>query len=545
MKKLISLFFSETWFTKRKHILISIISIIATLPLIYGLVYMTGGIKYVYSHTMYIPILLAGIFISPGFGIMIAIFGGILLGPLMPIDVVTQDSQDFLNWFYRLLIFVIMGSISGFASRFLRRSNQRVKHLLTHHSESHLPNTNLLQSLSEKLINTRYMISTLMIHNADQIAEVLGLNTYYDLLVKIYQNLSILYKDAVIVQSDHHKFWIVKPISDLEKDSKTIVKSIQSIKKINQISIFIDFTIGTHYISNTSQISHEMTFRPADLAAKHAKSKDVDYLVYKEQKVDTHHAFEIISSFEEALKNGQTELYYQPKIDLNTLKPIGLEALIRWNHPVKGMISPAKFIPIIEQTKLIHNLTSWVAEEALKQIKLFEKQGYDVPISINISTTNINHLQFFDQTMDLIHKYNVAPSLIELEITEHVLMKNSDVSREVLNLFSKQGVLISVDDFGTGYSSLAYLDTFDINIIKLDRQFILKLTEQTSVNQIVISTIELAKQLEYKVVAEGVETKEQLDLIKSYGCHYAQGYYFAKPMHSKDILKWYKQAIKS
>lgn len=124
-------------------------------------------------------------------------------------------------------------------------------------------------------------------------------------------------------------------------------------------------------------------------------------------------------------------------------------------------------------------------------------------------------------------------------------MKNSDVSREVLNLFSKQGVLISVDDFGTGYSSLAYLDTFDINIIKLDRQFILKLTEQTSVNQIVISTIELAKQLEYKVVAEGVETKEQLDLIKSYGCHYAQGYYFAKPMHSKDILKWYKQAIKS
>ena len=102
-----------------------------------------------------------------------------------------------------------------------------------------------------------------------------------------------------------------------------------------------------------------------------------------------------------------------------------------------------------------------------------------------------------------------------------LLMKNSDVSREVLNLFSKQGVLISVDDFGTGYSSLAYLDTFDINIIKLDRQFILKLTEQTSVNQIVRSIIELAKQLEYKVVAEGVETKEQLDLIKSYGCHYA------------------------
>ena len=544
MKKLRKLLFSETWFTKRSHIIVFIVSLLATLPLIYGLVYITGGIKYVYSHTMYIPILLAGIFISPGFGIIVALIGGIILGPLMPIDTITHDTQEFFNWFYRLLIFILMGSISGFASRFLRRSNNHVKHLLTHHSESHLPNTNLLQTLSDKLINTRYMISTLMIHNADQIAEVLGLNTYYDLLVTIYQKLCATYKDTVIVQSDHHKFWIIKPIDDLEKDSSRFVKSIQTIKKINNIPIFIDFTVGTHYISNTSQLSHDMTFRPADLAAKLAKATEVDYIVYKEQKVDTHHAFEIISSFEEALKTSQTELYYQPKIDLNTLKPIGLEALIRWNHPVKGFISPVEFIPIIEQTKLIHDLTKWVTEEALKQIKLFEKQGCKVPISVNVSTSNINQLQFFDQTMELLHKYHVPASLIELEITEHVLMKNPDVSREVLNRFSKQGVLISVDDFGTGYSSLAYLDTFDINIVKLDRQFINKIAEQSSINQIVISTIELAKQLDYEVVAEGVETKEQLELIRSYGCHYAQGYYFAKPMKSADILKWYKQALK-
>lgn len=544
MKRLNYLLFSETWFTKKNYITIFIITILATLPLIYGLVYFTGGIKYVYSHTMYIPILLAGIFISPGFGIIVAFIAGILLGPLMPIDTITLDAQDFLNWFYRLLIFILMGSISGIASRFLRRSNNKVKHLLTHHSESHLPNTNLLQTLSEKLINTRYMISTLMIHNADQIAEVLGLNTYYDLLISMYDMLLSTYPDAEIVQSDHHKFWIIKPIGDLEKDSKAFVTSIQAIKKINDISIFIDFTIGTHYISNTSLLSHDMTFRPSDLAAKLAKATEVDYVIYKEQKVETHHAFEIISSFEEALKTGQTELYYQPKIDLNTLKPIGLEALIRWNHPVKGMISPVEFIPIIEQTKLIHDLTRWVVEQTLKQIKLFEKQGCKVPISINVSTSNINQLHFFDQTMDLLHKYDVPASLIELEITEHVLMKNPDVSREVLNRFSKQGVLISVDDFGTGYSSLAYLDTFDINIVKLDRQFINKITEQSSINQIVISTIELAKQLDYEVVAEGVETKEQLELIKSYGCHYAQGYYFAKPMKSADILKWYKQALK-
>ena len=266
----------------------------------------------------------------------------------------------------------------------------------------------------------------------------------------------------------------------------------------------------------------------------------MDYLVYKEHKIDTNYAFELISSFEDALKEKQTHLVYQPIIDLKILKPIGVEALIRWNHPIKGFIPPVDFIPVIEETKLIHKLTDWVLEQSIMQIKRFFDEGLSIPISINVSTSNLMHPTFFERTMDVIKSNDIDPKLIQLEITEHVLMKNPDVCRSVLSKFSRQGIKISVDDFGTGYSSLAYLDTFDIDVVKLDRQFISNCTTPGTSNFIVSSTIDLAKNLGYKVVTEGIEDTAQLQLVQSLDCCYAQGYYFAKPMVDVDIIKWYK-----
>ena len=143
MKSFRNILFGKAWFNKSTYNIATIIIILALLPMIYGLVYITGGIKYVYSHTMYIPILLAGIFINPSFAMLVALFGGLLLGPLMPYDVSVGDQQAFFNWFYRLFIFMILGFISGYANQFLRRYNQDIKRLLTHHQHTHLPIKNI------------------------------------------------------------------------------------------------------------------------------------------------------------------------------------------------------------------------------------------------------------------------------------------------------------------------------------------------------------------------------------------------------------------
>ncbi len=204
MDSIRSIFFSKSWFTNNNYKVLTIIAILVMLPLIFGLVYVTGGIKYVYSHTMYIPILLAGIFINPGFGIITAIIAGILLGPIMPYDVLVGDQQAFVNWFYRLFIFLLLGSISGFASQSLRKTNLKIKHLLTHHIETNLPNINALTYFKDQLPHQRYMISTIMIHNADQIIDVLGIDIYNLLLTRVYEHMQTTFKGAVIVQSDHH-----------------------------------------------------------------------------------------------------------------------------------------------------------------------------------------------------------------------------------------------------------------------------------------------------------------------------------------------------
>lgn len=541
MKSFRNILFGKAWFNKSTYNIATVIIILALLPLIYGLVYITGGIKYVYSHTMYIPILLAGIFINPSFAMLVALFGGLLLGPLMPYDVSVGDQQAFFNWFYRLFIFMILGFISGYASQFLRRYNQDIKRLLTHHQHTHLPNQKYLETMIDTLDNKSYMISSLLIHNNNQISDVLGQYTYFSLISAIAYKIHEKFQNTLVIHADHNKLWFINPLGNLEDDSKKIVDCIQNIKKISEHAVFIDFTLGIHYVKTKDELLNEMIFRLCDVAAKLAHDRDLDHLVYKEHKIDTNYAFELISSFEDALSEDQMHLVYQPIIDVKTLKPVSVEALIRWNHPIKGFIPPVEFIPVIEETKLIHKLTDWVLEKALIQVKKFQEEGLKVPISINVSTSNLMHPTFYDRTIEKIKSFNMAPKYIQLEITEHVLMKNPELCRSVLTKFSKQGMEILVDDFGTGYSSLAYLDTFDINVVKLDRQFIMNCTGPGASNFIVSSTIDLAKNLGYKVVSEGIENEEQLKMIQSFESCFAQGYYFAKPMSNLDIIKWYKE----
>ena len=533
-------FIIDDWIAIKKNPYILFL-IIILLPLIYFLVYSTGGIKFVYSHSMYIPIILAGIFYGPYVGGFIAFVAAILLGPLMPIDTLTNEMQDPMNWLYRMLIFILVGSIIGYASNRLRKDADHIENLMSVNQETLVPNTNHLKKIYESLDFSTYSIFTVLINNHQNIIDILGIQIYHSLIHQIFVDLKRgLPEKSYIVQSDSNKLWVMTPFNDLESDVKKVIAIIKETKQIKNVPLYVDLSIGVTTCHSFGECKTVTVFEDSDVSARHAQINNLLYVIGDKEKYRRRTDYELLASFNEALINKETFLVFQPKIDLSTQKTFGFEALTRWNHPTRGNIPPDVFVPLIEETKLIHAFTDWVLKNALIKCKEMMNQGHNLPISINVSAKNLYDPKFYDRSMEIIKDYDVPTHLIEFELTESTLMINPKESRKILQNFVDQGIKISLDDFGSGYSSLAYLTQFPIHFIKIDRFFIQNIVNDHSMLTIVESTIELSKNLGYKVIVEGVETKEVADLVISKGCDYAQGYYYAKPMTSKDVSEWYE-----
>jgi EAL domain-containing protein (putative c-di-GMP-specific phosphodiesterase class I)/CheY-like chemotaxis protein len=223
-------------------------------------------------------------------------------------------------------------------------------------------------------------------------------------------------------------------------------------------------------------------------------------------------------------------LHYQPKVDLESGAICGLEALLRWQHPERGMVSPVEFIPVLEDSGLIVPVGEWVMREACGQIRVWQGSGLAVPpVAVNLSARQFQQKDLEPIVRSLLAETGVDPSLIQFELTESLLMKEPEAAARTLNGLKDLGVKISVDDFGTGYSSLAYLKRFPIDALKIDRAFIRELTTDPDDAAITLAIIGLAHSLKLRVVAEGVETEGQLNFLSSHACDEMQGYYFAKP----------------
>jgi EAL domain-containing protein (putative c-di-GMP-specific phosphodiesterase class I) len=239
----------------------------------------------------------------------------------------------------------------------------------------------------------------------------------------------------------------------------------------------------------------------------------------------------MINNLQYGIDREQFVLYYQPQYDLRTGRILGAEALVRWVHPVEGFITPGEFIPLAEESGQIYKLERWIINKALLQKKEWEELGYtDLVMSINLSgktlTSNIN----FDEIEEIISRFHVDYGRVVVEITETASISDVGTVINHLNVLRRFGIRIALDDFGTGYSSLNYLKMFPINIIKLDRSFI-KAINENGIDMLLIKNIlSLARDLEFEVIAEGIETKEQLEFLKNYLCEKGQGYLFSKPL---------------
>lgn len=251
-------------------------------------------------------------------------------------------------------------------------------------------------------------------------------------------------------------------------------------------------------------------------------------------------AIRIANDFEKAMNNDELFLVYQPIVDLTTGEPTGFEALMRWNHPEHGLISPAVFIPVAEETGLIVDASRWALRESCKALKRMQgASGYSEKLfmSVNFSSTDFAESNFLDQLYTILSETDVPPSLVHLEITERLLMNQPENARNTLNLCRKAGLGISIDDFGTGYSSLSYLHYYPIDTLKIDQSFVRGMTGDKTAMELVRSIVALSNNMGMKTIAEGVESKEEALILKDMGCVQAQGYYFAKPMEEDNIIK--------
>jgi diguanylate cyclase (GGDEF)-like protein len=340
------------------------------------------------------------------------------------------------------------------------------------------------------------------------------------------------------------KFAILLPDTNLKRAiaiSNTLTDSISQPFKIEGNNISIETSHGIAIFPEHGE-EIDTLMQSAHIAMYEAQKNHVNYSIFDpEQHHSPYKKMILASELYDAMRTGDLRLFFQPQISVINGKLSGVEALIRWQHPEKGLITPDYFIDVIEQTDLSKTLASWVLDRALKQQKEWQKLGLDINVSANLSIKNLHDYEFPAEVKKLIDKWQVDPNRLTLEITESGLMVDPGRVTKVVSELKSLGVSLSIDDFGTGYSSLAYLRKFPAREIKIDKSFVLDMLDNEDSAIIVKSTIDLAHNIGRLVVAEGVENHDTYVLLKRFGCDFLQGFFFSKALPADEFLKWHNQ----
>lgn len=518
------------------------------------LVYVTGGIKFVFSHSMYLPILLGGLSLGFRGGAFFAVLGGLLLGPFMPIDTISGEMQTSVNWLYRTGFFSVVGIVSGIASDSVRSYFKHLEWLSLHDISTTLPNRKALLETITSFKDFRhgsFYLYLFSFENSEELQSSFGRSSLEEASKQFVQRFQkILPVSAGIFRSDPNQLAIVIHVNEENKTTPNESAMLDKLLELcqlpftfNGISIHVDVRVGYDFFDCTKKRlieNPEFYLLNAESALLVAREKGLSSMAYTEEiNENKKHNIKTLGELKQGIERKELFLYYQPKISIATGKLLGVESLLRWNHPTMGFVPPSNFIPRAEQSSLIDLITDFVLEESISQAKKWHEQGIKISVAVNISTRNLLQPNFVSKVLDLINHYQLAPHYLELELTESSLMLDMTKAIDQLKRLSENDITISIDDFGTGYSSLQYLHLLPISFIKIDQSFILKLPQDISATHIVEATITLAQRQGIQTIAEGVENQEIFTFLKNANCDYAQGYWISRPLPSADIPLWY------
>ena len=423
-----------------------------------------------------------------------------------------------------------------------------------HDSLTGLPNRILFNDRLEQSIvkakrhNTKLALMFIDLDHFKEINDSLGHAIGDEVLKEVTARLSsVIRKEDTLARLGGDEFTIlledIHQIEDASTLAQKIIEVLSTSISINHNDLYVSNSIGISLYPDDGA-SAQSLLKYADTAMYKAKNEGRNNFQFYSSEM-TELAFERVvmeASLRDALKHEDFIVYYQPQVDAKLGKLIGMEALVRWKHPNMGIVSPFRFIPLAETTDLIIKIDYFVMKTAITQIVLWYKQGLNPGIlALNLSMKLIQKKEFIENFKSIMQETQCKPQWIELEITESQIMTNPKEALKTLNQLNEIGINLAIDDFGTGYSSLSYLKKLPINKLKIDQSFVKELPMDNHDVAITKTIISLSKNLKLKVIAEGVETKEQKEFLVEHGCNTIQGYYYAQPMPAREIERILKR----
>jgi diguanylate cyclase (GGDEF)-like protein len=433
-----------------------------------------------------------------------------------------------------------------------RQAEEMVRYLAYYDPPTGLPNrVMLMDRLKESIEKCRQEAKSLafLLMDIDRFKEIndtLG-HHYGDLLLrKVGERLrEAIWDRDTVARLGGDEFGVLLALAESEHATlvaNKIAKAIEPLFDIEGLPVMVEMSIGIALFPDHGQTAEDLTQR-ADVAMYAAKESGSGYLIYN-AKHDRHspRRLALMGELRRAIESDQLVLYYQPQIDLQTRRIVGAEALVRWRHPQHGIIPPDQFILPAERTGLIGPLTIWVLRKALGQCQAWREAGLEIAVSVNLSGRNLVDPKFCEEMIRLFQSQTVSPRSITLEITESAIMTDPTHAIEAITKLKALGLRLAIDDYGTGHSSLSYLRRFLADELKVDKSFVANITTDENDAKIVRSTIELAHNLGFKAVAEGVENQETLERLVAFGCDEAQGYYMCRPIPSEQLIPWLKES---
>jgi diguanylate cyclase (GGDEF)-like protein/PAS domain S-box-containing protein len=430
-------------------------------------------------------------------------------------------------------------------------AEQRIEYLAYHDTLTGLPNRLLVQDRFEQAMaqaerkQSKVALVYLDLDNFKSINDTLGHAAGDEFLKEVARRLRACVRDSDTIsrQGGDEFLLVLGELPDTEVVSAIVIKIMERLQE--------PMHLDTHELSSSASIG--VAIGPDDGHDFETLRKKADLAMYrsKESGRNTYHFFDptmdaeagehlfMRNGLRHALERQEFVLHYQPQIDLASGAVIGAEALIRWNHPELGLVAPARFIPVAEESGLIVPIGEWVLREACCQAVAWQQAGLpELAMAVNLSAVQFKRGDIEKSILHALESSGLDPSLLELELTESILIQNVENVLATVKRLKLLGVKISIDDFGTGYSSLSYLKRFDIDKLKIDQSFVRDLATDPDDAAIVRAIIQMARSLNLRTIAEGVETVEMLEQLRSFQCDEAQGYYFARPMPAADFASY-------
>ena len=438
-------------------------------------------------------------------------------------------------------------------TRELASLNRELEHQALHDSLTELPNRLLLQDRLRQAILTAQRKQhqlALLITDLDRFKEIndtLG-HHYGDLVLQEVADRmrGALRESDTIARLGGDEFAILLPNVASDDDAvnaaRKLITALEQPIVLEGQNFHVGASVGIALYPEQGEDGATL-MRHADVAMYIAKRSASGYSLY-DPREDQHSVsrLALASELKQAIEHKQLVLFYQPKIDLRRGDVVAVEAVVRWDHPQRGLLLPDEFIPLAEHTGLIRPLTFLVLDEALRQMHLWQESGLNLRVSINLSARHLQDESLAEKIAEAMARWRVAPGLVEFEITESAIMSNPLRAMDTLTELDAMGAGLSIDDFGTGYSSLIYLKQLPVDEIKIDKSFVIDMLENNEDFVIVRSTVDLAHNMGRRVVAEGVESQAVLNMLLNLGCDMAQGYHISRPLTAPVLTRWLKNS---